>query len=380
MAFKLLHTSDWHIGKPFGRFAPEVAGVLRHARLKACDRLAAAARAGGARHVLVAGDVYDRPGLSDRDVRAPLEQMRAHADLVWHVIPGNHDPAEPGGVWDRVAQLGLPPNVRLHLHARPVEIESGTWLLPAPLAARALSSDPTAWMDDAPTPAGAIRLGLAHGSIQGFGSERSASIAIAPDRPRRAGLDYLALGDWHGAKQIGPRAAYSGTPEPDAFLDNEPGFALLVSVDGQGAEPRIERAPIGEYRWQNRVFDGAHMTELARLQGEIEGLAAAARQMLLRVEIAGRLTIGEERHLRCGLDLMESRVFHLERDVQRMSLRAETDDIDSLPDGGLREVARELSELAAAESDPNHPIAARALRHLFEIAEKAGAEHAGGGR
>ena len=36
---------------------------------------------------------------------------------------------------------------------------------------------------------------------------------IAEDRADRAGLAYLALGDWHGALQIAPRTYYSGTPE-----------------------------------------------------------------------------------------------------------------------------------------------------------------------
>ena len=41
---RFLHTSDWHIGKPFGRFDAEQAAVLRRARLTAIDRLADTAR------------------------------------------------------------------------------------------------------------------------------------------------------------------------------------------------------------------------------------------------------------------------------------------------------------------------------------------------
>ena len=48
MALTLLHTADWHIGKPFGGFEPDKAGVLGHARLTAIDRLADAARGHGA--------------------------------------------------------------------------------------------------------------------------------------------------------------------------------------------------------------------------------------------------------------------------------------------------------------------------------------------
>ena len=39
--------------------------------------------------------------------------MKPFADVHWDSLPGNHDPHRPQGVWDRVAQLGLPPNVQL---------------------------------------------------------------------------------------------------------------------------------------------------------------------------------------------------------------------------------------------------------------------------
>lgn len=51
-----------------------------------------------------------------------------------------------------------------------------------------------------------------------------------PYRARRAGLDYLALGDWHGAVEVDQRTHYCGTPEPDRFKHQRPGTALLVSI------------------------------------------------------------------------------------------------------------------------------------------------------
>lgn len=371
MALSLLHTSDWHIGKPFGRVDEGVSAILRHARLKACDRLADAARSGGAGIVLVAGDVFDRPALADRELRAPLEQMNLHRDLVWHIIPGNHDPAVAGGIWDRVRRIGLPGNVVLHLKAEPVEIAAGAWLLPAPLAAKSMSVDPTAWMDKAVTPAGALRIGLAHGSIQGFGSEHRASIEIAPDRPESAGLSYLALGDWHGVREIGHRAAYSGTPEPDGFLDNAPGFALQVSFDGVGALPRIVRREIGEHRWLKRVIDGGRSSDIAGLEGEIEGLGARAKLALLAVEVTGRVTMAEESDVRERLDRLDGRLLHLERQFDRMVPAPAVDDVERLPEGSLRDLAGELAAMAADPAGEQRAVAGRALRYLFELSEPA---------
>jgi DNA repair exonuclease SbcCD nuclease subunit len=380
MPITILHTSDWHIAKPFGQLAPEIRGVLQQARLTACARIAAAALEGGARHVLVAGDVLDRPTLPDRDLRAVLAQMQAHPSLSWHIIPGNHDPAARGGVWERVARLGLPANVLVHLEAKAIEIEPRCWLLPAPLSTRAMSTDPTAWMDAATTPEGDFRIGLAHGSIQGFGSEASASVRIAPDRPRLAGLDYLALGDWHGVREIGPRAAYSGTPEPDGYLDNAPGRVLLVTLEGRHAMPRIEHCEVGEHRWLKRTIAASRLTDLAALETEIEALGAKAARAMVGVEITGRMTMSEASALTARLDRLDARVLHLERRLDQLVLAPADDDLDRLPEGHVRNLGRELSHAAADAAAPGHRVAGRALRHLFELNEQIVDASDGGAR
>jgi DNA repair exonuclease SbcCD nuclease subunit len=370
MAFIVLHTSDWHIAKPFGQFAPDVAGVLRQARLAACDRLAAVARDGGARHVLVAGDVFDRPSLADRDLRAALVRLQAHADISWHIIPGNHDPATRGGVWERIARLGLPANVVAHLEPRPVEIEPRCWLLPAPLTSRATSTDPTAWMDAAATPEGDLRIGLAHGSVQGFGSEMAASVRIAPDRPALAGLDYLALGDWHGVREIGPRVAYCGTPEPDGYLDNAPGRALLVTLEGRRSPPRIVHRQIGQHMWLKREFEASRLGDLAMLDSEIASLGADAGRTLLSVEVTGRIGMSETQALNARLDDLDARVLHLERKLNRLVPALAADDLERLAEGPVRTLGRALADAAADPDAPGHVVAGRALRHLFDLNEQ----------
>ena len=59
MAFTFIHTSDWQLGKSFGQFPADVGGALRLARQRVITRIAAAAKEAGAKHVLVAGDVWD---------------------------------------------------------------------------------------------------------------------------------------------------------------------------------------------------------------------------------------------------------------------------------------------------------------------------------
>ena len=371
MPFTLLHTADWHIAKPFGRFDPERAGILRRARLEAIDRLAAAARAGGARHVLVGGDVYDQPNVSDLVLREPMARLNACPDLEWHIIPGNHDPAMAGGTWERLSRAGLPPNVRLHLTAHPVELAGACWLLPAPLLAKATARDPTEWMDQAATPPGAVRIGLAHGSAHGFGSERAASVAISPKRARSAGLAYLALGDWHGTGQVGERMWYSGTPEPDGYLDNDPGNALLVRIAGPGAEPEIVKVATAAHRWLSRRIDLERPSDLPGLEQEVDRLGPAASRAVIEVVATGRVTIAQDNALAQRLDGLAPRVLHLSRRLDQVSLVPAEGDIGALGDGVLGDLATELAAVASDPAAPKAVASQRALRRLFAFADRA---------
>ena len=58
----------------------EVAAVLAEARLDAIDRLAGLASEVGARHVLVAGDVFDADTLAPKTIRQALARIGRAAE------------------------------------------------------------------------------------------------------------------------------------------------------------------------------------------------------------------------------------------------------------------------------------------------------------
>lgn len=367
MSFAFVHTADWQLGKPFGRFEAGKAAILRRAREEAIDRLSDVARRSGASHVLVAGDVFDSEALPDQLLRQTLRRLAAASDLTWHLLPGNHDPARPGGVWERLQAAGIPPNAHLHLAATVSEIAPGVQLLTAPLQAKATTTDPTAWMDAATTPAGHVRIGMAHGSVQGFGGLGEAAVPIDPARPKRAGLTYLALGDWHGVKEIGPALWYSGTPEPDSFNDNDPGHALVVRLAGVAAPPAVETVATAAFRWLSRTLEVSRSADLERLQQEIAAVPQAVGSCLLEVELSGRLPPAEMLAVDERLLLLGDGLFDLRIDRRRLALRATADDIAALGDAGTRQVA---AAIAGRTNDPDPVVArraGRALEMLFAI-------------
>lgn len=380
MGFSFIHTADWQIGKPFRNFSERLAGRLEDARLGAIDRLAELAQRRGIRHVLVAGDVWDSERMPSRIERQPLVRMGRHAGITWVLLPGNHDAARAESVWTRLSALGAPDNVRPMLEARPQEISAGVYVLPAPLTTRQPSRDPTAWMDGAETPAGSLRIGLAHGSIQGFGQDEAGSGTggiIDAARARQARLDYLALGDWHGTTCINPRTWYSGTPEPDRYKDNEAGEALVVTLGGPGAEPVVERVPTGHFVWIAEALEITASDDLARFEQRLAKRAPALDRVLLRLELTGALPLAEVYRIEAWRERFAAEVADLDCDASAVGVAQGADSLDMFgADGALRSAAETLAAMSATPGESRAREAALALRRLVAIL----ADVRGGGR
>jgi DNA repair exonuclease SbcCD nuclease subunit len=371
LSFSVLHTSDLHIGKAFAGFDSDKAAELRASRLGVVGRLAEAARQGNARHILVAGDFFDNHGLPDGLVRSALARMGDAADLFWHVIPGNHDAATAGGVWERAQRIGIPANVVLHIEPRPAELAPGTVLLPSPLGARALTGDPTAWMDGVTTAPETLRIGLAHGSTQGFGSERAASILIDAERCRHAGLAYLALGDWHGTKEVGPAAWYSGTPEPDQFADNDPGGALVVTF-GSGGTPTVRRVETAARIWLQRRVTCRTGDDLDGVMRDVQGLGGRSHDTLLNLQLGGTVSLAARAKLDRTLEDLAGRLFVL-RVKDELAVTTDAADLGVLEDRQLRRAAELLRAIADDATHPKQATATLALRELYDLAARGGA-------
>src|SRR3546814_16057836 len=100
-------------------------------------------------------------------------------------------------------------------------------------------------------------------SIRDFGSQGETKNQIAPDRARRSNLDYLALGDWHGALRVDGRTWYAGTPEVDRFQRDDPGQALVVELS-TGAEPSVTPIRTGRFHWPLREWMVSDPAEIGR--------------------------------------------------------------------------------------------------------------------
>ena len=343
---RFIHTADWQIGKPFKGFG-EKDSVLRQARLAAIETVGRLAARENAPNVLVAGDLYDNDAPAQKTLLEPLERMRAFPNVNWHVIPGNHDYHRGNGLWDRAAAPGLPPNVFLHLSQEPVALGTEAVLFPAPLRRRSEVNDLTEWMDAAPSAAGLVRIGLAHGSVTGFGTDGEANNPIAADRAKRAGLDYLALGDWHRTVKVNNATWYAGTPEADRFNSQETGQVLLVDIAGKGAPPSVTEMRTGAFRWLSRQEDVSGAEDLAGLEQRLRSHTDLS-SLLMRLTLRGTMDLSARADLNTRLSALEAAMFWLESSLDDLHVRPTQDDLEQIDFGG---VLREAAEMLKAEAE-----------------------------
>ena len=254
---KLLHTSDWHLGRLFH-------GVhLTEDQAHLLDQIVEIARQEKPDAVLVAGDVYDRavpPPDAVRLLDDVLSRLVLGLQVPVIVIAGHHDSPQRMGFGARLLS-----GARLHV-AGPVAAEVAPVVLadrdgavhvyPLPYAdpaeVRGALSDPALDTHQlamqaqvqrirARHPEGVRSVLVAHAFVAGgleSESERPLSIG-GVDRVERETLEsfsYVALGHLHRPQSASARARYSGSLMKYSFAEAAGTRSVnLVQLDGAGA-------------------------------------------------------------------------------------------------------------------------------------------------
>lgn len=363
----LIHTSDWQLGKPFGQMEDGAKrAVLQGARLEALSAVGAVARDAEADGVVVCGDLFDSPLATRAVVCAALERIGAMGCPVY-AIPGNHDHAGPGTVWSakyfEEERQALAPNLMVLLEEKPVEVERMV-LLPCPLRRRQMTSNPLDWLAAPEVWAGLStekpRVVLAHGSTQSFesdGEERARANFLDLSWLPEGEVDYVALGDWHGVKEVTPRAWYSGSPEPDRFPkgeDYKSGVVLRVRLAERGRLPEVEVVETGRVVWARLRRRLDVQVGLDVLERELETLfGREVRRHVVELELEGSLGLEAMERLRELLERFEARALDL-RVANRVA------------------VAPRAADLAALALRPSDPMIAQVAGRLKAMLESTG--------
>lgn len=254
---RLLHTSDWHVGRTFHgrdllREQESVLGGL--ADLVSDERVDV---------VVVAGDLFDRAVPNAEAVAVCSRVLRrireAGARIV--VTPGNHDSAarlgflgaftEAGGLHlrTRVAELHEPvlfddAHGPVAVYGIPfLEPETARHALGVPDArghAGVLTEAMRRVRADLADRPGTRSVVLAHAFVTGgepCESERTIAVGGVQDVPGSvfAGVDYAALGHLHGQQALAEHLRYSGSPVAYSFSEaRHHKLVWLVELDAGG--------------------------------------------------------------------------------------------------------------------------------------------------
>jgi DNA repair exonuclease SbcCD nuclease subunit len=399
---RFLHAADLHLGLRITRFEESACERIGEARFEAIEQLRAKAFEHQVHFILIAGDVFDDHTVSKQLAERAFALFEGRTlSCPVYIIPGNHDPLTPGGVWDRDPWLRQQATKHVQVLREPAPVrvpDLPVTLFPCPLRNRNSAADPTAWIEKEAAPNGErrIRIGLAHGSLNLLPNLPPDDHLIRPDAADHYGLDYLALGHWHKpfrhrSKDGVERTAYSGTHEPmqfpgsgaglstgwtsysadrdaERFQDEGRGTALLVSIAELGAPPAIETLEVGRLRWSGEQVD---LT--ARPLGEVISHFAEREERertLLRLTLSG--VLDPEKHQR----LDELRNIVCNRYYPGSQLYSDEVLIEPNPEelhrivgtGVLARVLGRLQQEAQSTDDATKRIADHALKLLYRIA------------
>jgi len=374
VALKILHTADWHLGRAFPSFAEEDETKLTRARIDAVDRVLGLAESFGVDAVLCAGDVFDDPAPAESWWRGLLRlfDRRNWRDRPAFLLPGNHDPLQPESVWaeDHPFRRGLPAWVHVvdrDNYEFPLSEEAV--LYGTPCRSQAGADDLASRLPRREPGDQRIRIGLVHGQTFDVAGHQT-NFPIALDAAQQRGLNYLAIGDTHGFRELPPKtspAVYPGAPEATTFGEKDTGFVAVVFFPRQGRPPLIQKHPIARWRWRD---------ERCRTLDELEALHAQdLKDCVLRLTLTMEVNVTQLDRVEAVLvELRGNEATHGKAGVlllDRSGVELNTSDMGGL-DANLPDVLKSVAaRLQARGQELDGAVAKRALYHLYRTVREA---------
>ena len=269
--FKLIHTSDWHLGQNFYGYdrSEEQRDFLR--------QLAAIVAQEQPDALLVSGDIYHTAAPSSAAVSMYVEGMldihKACPDMAIVVIAGNHDSAsrlESDSLLWRLAGVRVLGGIArdsqgladLQRHIIPVK-DKGI-VAAVPYAHR--NSFPKVSDEDiesgerqrayfeallehvnAGNPDALPVVLMAHLAVNNSdftGHDRNMTMECVEIDTLGQGYDYAALGHIHRPQQVSDHARYCGTPVPVSFDEQCEHSVSIVTIEAHGALPQVTTTAI----------------------------------------------------------------------------------------------------------------------------------------
>lgn len=252
---RFLHTADLQLGMRRRYLDADAQARFGDARVQVIRTIGGLASELDAAFVVVAGDVFESNQVDRRTVWRALDAFGSVPVPVL-LLPGNHDPLQPGSLYRSVAFRDRQPgNVRVLADTAPVEVVPGVQVVGAPWRTKRPLSDLAGdAVADLPPAGSGVRILVAHGATDDLHPDRVADPAAIRVASLEAALETgrihaVCLGDRHSTTAVGAtgRIWYSGAPEPTDVVEEAPGQVLAFDLDGEGCD--VTAHQVGTWRF-----------------------------------------------------------------------------------------------------------------------------------
>lgn len=245
---RLLHTSDWHLGKRLFKLdrGPEHELFLNWLLATLIERQVDV--------LLIAGDVFDTPTPPHQALELFynfLHRVSTETKTEVLLIAGNHDSGQlleapkhllthhRVKIWGKLSSTQADHTVRLMKGKEAIEICAIPFFRSYELLPQGEGDALAALAAYFPEKRELPQLLMLHhlaGMYEAAGSEQVISLSGVESIPSEllARFDYVALGHIHKPQKIGPKCFYSGSPLPLRFSETAPKSVVMIDLkDGQ---------------------------------------------------------------------------------------------------------------------------------------------------
>jgi DNA repair exonuclease SbcCD nuclease subunit len=281
---KLLHTSDIQLDAPFA-FLGDKGHQYRKQLKETFAEIVDLAQKENYDVLLIAGDLFDsnRPQQTTSDfVVTTLGKL----SIPVCILPGNHDCYQSNSIYRKTK---FPENVTIFSDKVKQKLFNELDLAVYGNAALRRDSANKPLADIQPTAAAKWHVALAHGNLA-IGKIENPERPILPKEIEACGMDYVALGDWHGyydCSQGDVRAVYCGSPEPTAFDQDQSGFVASVTLEKDSV--LVEKVRIGKVQAGKIALDvtGHNQSDILNMLTELKD-----PNRMIAVDLTGLASIG----------------------------------------------------------------------------------------
>jgi len=288
---RIIHTSDIHLGAKFSSLGKK-ADAQRQALKDSFTKVVDHALASKTNLFLITGDLFDSNFPSPQSVSFVKAQFaRLNEARIWTMIlPGTHDCLSKGSVYVREDLSHDLPYVYVfndaEVFAKEIPDIDAT-IYAKPSAANKSTESPVAFLASVAKNAKTrYKVAMAHGSVQIEGKSAPDDMPITLREIAESGVQYLALGHWHGAQDFSfgnTVAWYAGSPEV-TYQEGKggigQGYALAVDVmETAKVKPlKISEKVVKEVDIDMQIYENVE-----NVVYEIEKLADQNRLLLVNI-------------------------------------------------------------------------------------------------